>query len=179
MTTKSVLERATANTELDGVSADIGLLIVRVIFGALLAAHGTQKLFGWFWGYGWHANAAMFDNMGYNPGKFFGTLAGLSEITGGVLLAVGLFTPLAGAIVLGTMINAINVTWGPGLFGQGGWETPLLYAVVGTGVAFTGAGRYSLDNGRPWQRQGFVVGVAAVVLGVVAAVVTLIFKWVL
>ncbi|MEU7145127.1 DoxX family protein [Nocardia sp. NPDC046473] len=179
MTTKSVLDRATTNTELDGASADIGLLLIRVVFGALLVAHGTQKLFGWFWGYGWNANAAMFDGMGYNPGKFFGTLAGLSEITGGVLLALGLFTPLAGAIVLGTMINAINVTWGPGLFGQGGWETPLLFAVVGTGFAFIGAGRYSLDHGRPWQRQGLMVGAAMVVLGVVAAVVTLVFKWIL
>lgn len=179
MTTKSVLERATADTELDGVSADIGLLIIRVVFGALLAAHGAQKLFGWFSGFGWDTNAAMFDGMGYNPGKFFGTLAGLSEIAGGVLLAIGLLTPLAGAIVLGTMINAINATWAPGLFGQNGWETPLLFGVVGAGFAFTGAGRFSLDHGRPWQRQGFVIGAAAVALGVVAAVITLIFKWVL
>ncbi|PXX61459.1 putative oxidoreductase [Nocardia tenerifensis] len=179
MTTKSVLDRATTNTQLDGVSADIGLLIIRVVFGALLAAHGTQKLFGWFWGYGMDATAGMFDGMGYNPGRFFGTLAGLSELAGGLLLALGLLTPLAGAIVVGTMINAINASWGPGLFGQGGWEIGLLFAVVGAGFAFTGAGRFSLDNGRPWHRQGFAVGAAAVALGVIAAVITLIFKWVL
>lgn len=179
MTTKSVLDRATTNTELDGISADIGLLIIRVVFGALLAVHGTQKLFGWFQGYGWDATTAMFDGMGYNPGKFFGTLAGLCELGGGLLLAVGLVTPLASAIVLGTMINAINSLWSLGLFGKDTYEMPLLFAVVGAGIAFTGPGKFSLDHGRPWQRHGFVWGAGAVVLAVVAAVLTLILKWAL
>ncbi|MEV6431931.1 DoxX family protein [Nocardia sp. NPDC051463] len=179
MTTKSAPERITSANDLDTFSAGIGLLLLRVVFGGLLAAHGTQKLFGWFSGYGWSKNAATFDSMGYNPGKLFGTLAGLSELTGGLLLLLGLLTPLAGAIVLGTMINAINTTWSGGLLTGKGYETALLFAVVGATVAFTGPGKFSLDSGRPWQRHGFVWGAGAVVLAVAAAVLTLILKWTL
>ncbi|MBB5914962.1 putative oxidoreductase [Nocardia transvalensis] len=163
-------------------ASDIGLLILRVVFGGLLFAHGTQKLFGWFDGMGWDATTSSFDQIGYNPGKVFGTLAGLCEATGGALLFLGLLTPLAAAIALGTMINAINATWSSGLFGsqQGpGYEIALLFAVVAAALAFTGPGRYSLDYGRPWERRGVTWGVAAVVLAVVAAVITLILKWVL
>ncbi|WP_024802522.1 DoxX family protein [Nocardia sp. BMG51109] len=164
----------------DVTGVDIGLLLFRLFFGGLLFAHGAQKLFGWFNGPGMDATNASFDQMGYNPGKFFGTLAGLSELVGGGLLFLGLLTPLAGAIVLGTMLNAINATWHSGLFGgmQGpGYEMALLFGVVGAAIAFTGPGRISLDAGRPWQRQGLVWGAAAVVLAVVAGVVTLILKW--
>ncbi|WP_069163105.1 DoxX family protein [Nocardia altamirensis] len=179
MTTKSVLERTTANPELDGVTADIGLLIIRVVFGGMMATHGAAKLFGWFEGAGWTATTDGFDGMGYNPGKLFGTLAGLSEFVGGLLLVVGLLTPLAGAIILGTMINAINVTWSLGLFGKENFELGLLFAAIGAGFAFTGAGKFSLDAGRPWQRPSFALGAGAVIVAVVAAVLTLILKWLL
>ncbi|WP_433624088.1 DoxX family protein [Nocardia sp. CA-120079] len=181
MTSNGTLERPThpSGATLDNSAAHIGLLVLRVVFGGLLAAHGSQKLFGWFSGPGWRGNAATFDSMGYNPGKLFGTLAGLSEFTGGILLLLGLLTPLASAIVLGTMINAINATWGGGLMTGKGYEMPLLFATAGAVVAFTGPGKFSLDHGRPWQRQGLVWGVAAIVLAVIAAVVTLILKWTL
>ncbi|WP_405489821.1 DoxX family protein [Nocardia sp. NBC_00511] len=171
---------ATVNTASRAVAAqasvtatDIGLLAARVGFGALLAVHGSQKLFGWFNGYGLDATAGAFGGMGYDPGKFFATLAGLSEITGGLLLALGLVTPLAAAIVLGTMINAANASW------QGGfamWELPVVYAIAAIALAFTGPGRLSLDAGRPWARQGLVWGAGAVALGVVAALITLAVK---
>ncbi|MBF6168116.1 DoxX family membrane protein [Streptomyces gardneri] len=177
MTIKSVLERNGATTELDGIATDIGLLILRVVFGGLLAAHGAQKLFGWWGGPGLQANADSFEQMGYNPGKLFGTLAGLTELGGGLLLLLGLLTPLAGVIVVGTMINAINVTWSGGLLG--GWEMGLLFAVVGAALPFTGPGKFSLDAGRPWGRHGFVWGVGALIVAVVAGVLTLILKWVL
>src|SRR5262245_36394650 len=181
MPNNSTLERqgGSSITTLDNSAADLGLLVLRVVFGGLLAAHGSQKLFGWFNGAGWSRNASSFDSMGYNPGKLFGTLAGLSEFTGGLLLVLGLLTPLASAIVLGTMINAINATWGGGLLTGKGYEMPLLFATVGAVVAFTGPGKFSIDHGRPWQRQGFVWGVAAIVVAVIAAVVTLILKWTL
>jgi putative oxidoreductase len=180
MTTDATEKRAfDLRTRYDNYSTDIGLLAVRVVFGGLLAMHGTQKLFGWFNGYGWDATTASFDQMGYNPGKFFGTLAGLTELTGGVLLLLGLVTPLAAAIALGTMLNAINVTWHGGLTGQNGYQMPLLFATVAAALAFTGPGRFSLDAGRPWQRQGIARGVGAVVLAVIAAVITLVFKWAL
>ncbi|APB01190.1 DoxX family protein [Nocardia seriolae] len=158
----------------NGVSgADIGLLVARVGFGGLLAVHGSQKLFGWFNGYGLDATGQAFVGMGYDPGKFFATLAGLSEITGGLLLVLGLLTPLGAAIALGTMLNAINAARGGG-FAM--WELPAVYAIASVAFAFAGPGRLSLDHGRPWQRQGLVWGAAAVALAVVAALVTLAVK---
>ncbi|MFC4377778.1 DoxX family protein [Nocardia halotolerans] len=179
--------RATSNTitsVADTTTATgIGLLVVRIGFGGLMAAYGAQKLFGWFNGPGWQTNADGFTAMGYNPGELFGTLAGLSELVGGLLLVFGLGTPLAAAIVLGTMINAIHVMWSGGLFPSDpavpGYSTPLLFALVAVALAFTGPGRFSLDAGRPWARQGVVLGAIAVGAAVVAAVLTLIAKAVL
>ncbi|MFD3511184.1 DoxX family protein [Nocardia sp. NPDC058666] len=183
MTDTATRVTATATTDDQATATGIGLLVLRIGFGGLMAAYGTQKLFGWFNGPGWRANADGFTAMGYNPGELFGTLAGLSELVGGLLLVFGLFTPLAAAIVLGTMINAINALWSGGLFPADpsvmGFSTPLLFALVAVTVAFTGAGRFSLDAGRPWERGGLKWGVGAVVLAVVAGVVTLIFKAVL
>ncbi|AYF74337.1 DoxX family protein [Nocardia yunnanensis] len=170
----ATLTADTRETTASGVAgADIGLLVARVGFGGLLAVHGSQKLFGWFNGYGLDATAHAFQGMGYDPGKFFATLAGLSELTGGLLLALGLLTPLGAAIALGTMINAINATRGNG-FAM--WELPAVYALASVAFAFTGPGRLALDHGRPWQRQGVVWGAAAVAVGVVAALVTLAVK---
>ncbi|MEV6774223.1 DoxX family protein [Nocardia sp. NPDC051030] len=163
-------------SQVNATASDIGLLALRVGFGGLLAVHGTQKLFGWFNGYGWTATTAGFEQMGYNPGKVFGTLAGLSELTGGVLLLLGLFTPLAAAIALGTMLNAVNATWHGGL---AAWEPAALFGILAAGLAFAGPGRFSLDAGQPWQRQGIVWGAGAVALAVVAALITLVFKWAL
>ncbi|MEV0032833.1 DoxX family protein [Nocardia sp. NPDC050793] len=179
MTTKSAVPKIETTSPLDAIASDIGLLILRVVFGGLLTAHGAQKLFGWFSGYGLEATQMSFDQMGYNPGELFGTLAGLTEIVGGLMLVLGVLTPLAAAIVLGTMLNAINATWGPGLFGQGGWEMALLFGTVAATLAFTGSGKFSLDAGRPWERKGFVWGAGAVALAVATGIFTLILKWVL
>lgn len=158
------------------LATDIGLLAVRVGFGGLLAVHGAQKLFGWFDGPGLSATQAGFEAMGYNPGKIFGTLAGLTELGGGLLLLLGLATPLAAAIALGTMLNAVNAMWGTGLVG---YEPALVFAIATAALAFTGPGRFSLDAGRPWQRHGLVWGAGAVALAVAAAIGTLILKWAL
>ncbi|MFI1917531.1 DoxX family protein [Nocardia sp. NPDC020380] len=174
MTAPAVTDRSTARIATADISAsDIGLLVLRVGFGVLLAVHGSQKLFGWFNGYGLDATAGAFEGMGYHPGKFFAALAGLSEITGGLLLALGLLTPLAAAIALGTMLNAFNSTWQGG-FAQ--WELPTVYGLAVIAIAFTGPGRFSLDVGRPWQRQGIVWGAGAVALAVVAGLLTLAVK---
>ncbi|MFF0494674.1 DoxX family protein [Nocardia sp. NPDC003482] len=158
----------------DPLALDVGLLVLRIFFGGLMFVHGSQKLFGWFNGPGWHQTTTGFDHMGYNPGRVFGTLAGLCEFTGGALLLLGLFTPLAAAIALGTMINAMNVTWHHGLEG---YEGALLFGVAATALAFTGPGRFSLDHNRPWARHGLAWGIAAIALAVIAAVITLVFKW--
>jgi putative oxidoreductase len=178
MTAGQTLDRAeNASSRDQDLAIDIGLLILRLAFGLLFAAHGAQKLFGWFGGEGLEANNAGFEQMGFNPGALFGTLAGLSELAGGLLLACGAFTPLGAAMVLGTGIVIIHTGFDKGLLG--GYEMGLLFAVVAAAVAFTGPGRLSVDAGRPWARTGPAWGVISVALAVVAAVITLVFKAVL
>ena len=164
------------------LATDIGLLGLRIGFGVLFVVHGAQKLFGWFDGPGWQTTADGFDMMGYNPGAVFGTLAGLTELAGGLALILGLLTPLTAAVVLGTMVNAINTTWSAGLMGSAGspgYEMALVYAIAFTAIAFTGPGRFSLDHGRPWARQGVQWGIAAVALAVGTGGLTLLLKWML
>jgi len=150
---------------------DIALLAIRVVVGALLAGHGAQKLFGWFGGHGLEGTRGFFESLGYRPGKPFAVLGGLGELGGGVLLALGLFTPLAGAAVVGVMVNAIVAAhWGKGPWvTDQGWELPLTYGIVGVAVAFAGPGRASLDNAIGWDLAGTAWGIATVVVGLVAA----------
>jgi putative oxidoreductase len=102
-------------------------------------------------------------------------LAGASELAGGLFLALGFLTPLAGAGVIGIMVNAMvtahsgNGPWAA----KGGWELELTYAVVAAAVVFTGPGRYSLDHVFDWALAGTGRGIAAAVVGVYAALIVL------
>src|ERR1019366_1730315 len=109
-----------------------GLVVVRVVFGLLMAAHGSQKLFGWFGGHGLAAVSGMFESLGFRPGRFFAAAAALAEGGSGVLMALGLFGPIGPALMLSVMIvAAISVHWQNGLFAMSnGIEMPLLYAAV-------------------------------------------------
>jgi putative oxidoreductase len=126
---------------------DTGLLLARVVFGSLIAAHGAQKLLGWFGGYGIAGTGGFFESLGFKPGRFFAAAAGLSELSGGALLALGLLGPLGPALIVAVMVVAIaTVHWQNGVFAQkDGIELPLLYAVAAAGLALTGFGAYSLD----------------------------------
>jgi putative oxidoreductase len=156
-----------------------GLLIVRVVFGALMAAHGAQKLFGWFGGYGIAGTGAFLEGLGFRPGPLFAALAGLSETFGGLLLALGLFQPVASMAIIAVMIVAIgSVHLGRGIFAAtNGVEVPLLYASAAAALALTGSGVYSLD-----AILGFaslwtpVVEVLAVVLGLAGGVANLMLR---
>lgn len=126
---------------------DTGLLIARVVLGLLMAAHGTQKLFGWFGGYGLAGTGGFFEQLGFRPGRFFAATAGSTEVVGGLLVAAGLLGPLGPALIVSVMVVAIaTVHWAHGLFAQNnGIETPLLYAAGAVALALTGPGAYSLD----------------------------------
>jgi len=154
---------------------NVALLLIRVIVGVLLAGHGAQKLFGWFGGYGLVGTGGFFESIGYKPGKLMAFLGGLGEAGGGLLLALGLFTPLAAAAAIAVMLNAIvSVHWGKGAWAtNGGWELPLAYASVAAAAACAGPGRYSLDRALGWTLSGTDWGTAAVVAAAIAAAVTL------
>jgi putative oxidoreductase len=126
---------------------DTGLLIARLVLGLLMAAHGTQKLFGWFGGPGLAAVSGMFESLGFRPGRAFAITAAAAEAGGGVLVAAGLLGPVGPAVMLLVMIvAAVSVHWRNGLFAMSnGIELPLLYASGAAALALTGPGRYSLD----------------------------------
>ena len=84
----------------------IGLLIARVIIGLVMAAHGTQKLFGWFGGYGLSATGEFMTSLGFNQGRTFAAAASIVEITGGLLVALGFLGPVGPALIMSVMLVA-------------------------------------------------------------------------
>ena len=125
----------------------IGILIVRLVIGLIMAAHGTQKLLGWFGGYGLRGTGEFFVQLGFQPGPAFAAAASISEIVSGILVALGFLGPIGPALMLSVMIvAAITVHWEHGLFAtNNGIELPLLYGTAAFGLALTGYGEYSLD----------------------------------
>lgn len=133
---------------------DTGLLVARVVLGLLMAAHGAQKLLGWFGGYGLDGTAAFLEQLGFRPGRPFATAAALTEVLGGLLVAAGLFGPVGPALVLSVMIvAAISVHWQHGLFAiKNGIEVPLLYRDR-RGRARADRPRPILSRRRAWNQQ--------------------------
>jgi putative oxidoreductase len=131
----------------DSQMLSIGLLFARLVVGLLMAAHGAQKLFGWFGGHGLHATGEFFVQLGFPPGRLFATAAALSELTGGLLVALGFLGPVGPALMIAVMlVAAVSVHWRNGLFAtNNGIEVPLLYATGAFGLALAGPGPYSLD----------------------------------
>ncbi|MBN0044877.1 DoxX family membrane protein [Streptomyces actuosus] len=126
---------------------DLGLLLLRLGTGGVLAAHGAQKLFGWFGGHGIEGTGRFMESVGYSPGKVSATAAGLAEAGGGALLALGLATPAAGAAAAGAMAGAASVHTPNGFFNQeGGYEYAASLGLTAAGLAVTGPGRLSLDH---------------------------------
>jgi putative oxidoreductase len=126
---------------------DAGLLIARLVLGVLMSAHGAQKLFGWFGGYGLNGTAGFLEALGFRPGRLFVTAASAAEITGGLLLAAGFLSPVASGLIVSVMIvAAVSVHWEHGVFASNnGIEVPLLYGTGAVALALTGPGAYSLD----------------------------------
>src|SRR6201995_3871104 len=86
----------------------IGRLLLRTAVGGFFVGHGTQKLFGWFGGYGLDATAGAFESLGLGPGKRHATTAGLAETAGGAGIILGAATPLASSVLIATMLTAIH-----------------------------------------------------------------------
>ena len=132
---------------LDLQALSIGLLVVRVVIGLIMAAHGAQKLLGWFGGHGLRGTGQFFVQLGFQPGPAFAAAASLSEIISGLLVALGFLGPIGPALMISVMIvAAMTVHWEHGLFAaNNGIELPLLYGAAALGLALTGFGNYSVD----------------------------------
>jgi putative oxidoreductase len=142
---------------------EIGLFIIHVAVGALVAAHGSQKLLGWFSGHGLTGTAAAMESLGLRPGSTMAAGAGAAELVGGLMFAFGFLTPVAAALVASVMLVAARTAHagkGPWI-SDGGWEHVLVIAVVAVGLAFNGAGAWSLDAAIGWDVSGFWWGFAA------------------
>jgi len=125
----------------------LALPILRAGLGLILIAHGCQKLFGMFGGMGLSGNAALFDRLGYHPGMFWGTLVGCTEVFGGGLLVIGLFTRPAALSIVIFMIFSIHFTSAKGFFWlQGGMEYSILILLVALAFLIRGGGEYSVDK---------------------------------
>jgi putative oxidoreductase len=157
-----------------------GLLLMRVVIAMLLFAHATQKLRGWFDGPGLEGASSIFARLGHQPARRMVHAAAGCELSGALLLAIGFGTPLAAAVVAGTMLVAgASLTllgrtfWNVG----GGGEYPFALAAIATTLGFTGPGRYSIDHAlsMPWNDCGELVaslqGAGALALACLAAAV--------
>ena len=157
---------------------NLALLVLHVVVGVLFFAHGAQKLFGWFGGYGIGGTAGFFDQIGLQPGRLHAWAAALAETVGGILLALGLFTPIGAALVIAVMTAAvITVHWQKGPFNtEGGYEYNLTLVAAVFALSGVGPGEWSLDNafgidwtGTEWALSalgaGILGGIGAVIQG--------------
>ncbi|HWB55865.1 MAG TPA: DoxX family protein [Gaiellaceae bacterium] len=148
-----------------------GILLLRVVFGLVIAAHGSQKLFGWFGGHGLRGTAGFFGQLGFRPPLAMAALAATAELAGGLLFALGLATPLAAFAIAVVMLNAIwAVHWKNGFWtANGGYEMNLFVLAAALAVVAAGPGRFSLDNWLGWAGDisglWWAVGVLAAAVG--------------
>jgi putative oxidoreductase len=155
-----------------GNALDLGLLVLRVLLGALMAGHATQKLFGWFRGAGLDGTGVVFHVYGVRPGAAMALSAGAAELTGAILIAAGLVCPFGNAIVVSTMVVAVACNFANGIWAHlgAGYEVAFVYGAIAAVLAYTGPGRWSLDALiGVGARDGYVWGTAAVIVGLVGA----------
>jgi putative oxidoreductase len=149
----------------------LGRLLLRLVVGGYFFAHGTQKLFGWFNGYGLDATAGMFESLGLRPGKRHATAAGIAEAGGGAALLLGAATPLASSVLIATMITAIHrvhLKNGPWNTDQG-YEYNVVLIAATLALAETGPGSPSVDAALGREKSGSKWALLALLLGVLGA----------
>jgi putative oxidoreductase len=148
---------------------DLALLVLRLVVGLLFVGHGAQKLFGAFGGGGLEGTTGMFDNIGLRPGWLHARAAGTAEFAGGLLLALGLFTPFAAAALIAVMTAAVITVHAPnGIWNSNqGYEFNVVMAAVAFALAGIGAGAWSLDNAFSFDLHGVIWAIAALAAGVI------------
>ena len=134
----------------DVIYSDEGISTVplRVGAGVIFMAHGAQKLFGWFGGYGLEGTGGWMESIGLAPGYLMALMAGSAEFFGGLLLVLGLLVRPSAAVLAITMLVAIfAVHFESGLFmANNGYEFGLSLLVISAALAIRGAGSYSVDR---------------------------------
>jgi len=159
---------------------DLGLLLLRLVLGGTMLAHGLQKMFGLFGGPGIDGFAQALGNFGYtSQTTLLSWITAVSEVAGGGLLILGLFTPLAAAAILGVTSNIVYLKYSAGFFAgpQQGFELELLLGVVALALLFTGSGRVALDVNTPWRRKPLPFAVVMLLVAAAASVaVILVFR---
>jgi putative oxidoreductase len=153
--------------------ADLGLFVLRVTLGALVLAHGLQKVFGLMGGPGISGFAQTLDQLGFQRTTPLAWVTGCTELGAGALLILGLFTPAAAAAVLGVLANAIWVKVDPRTF-IGGVELEAVHAAAAFALLFAGAGKISLDRNTPWFRRAPAFGFLFLVIAAGLSVVTMV-----
>ncbi len=146
---ESIVQAQNNRVGLFSYRSDVASLLLRAVMGVVFIAHGAQKLFGAFGGGGLDAAANAMAGYGLRPGMFFAVLGGIAEFGGGILLLVGLLTPLAGLIIAGDMVVAIGVSSGQnGFIARGGlgYEYNLVLITIALALVIAGPGRLSLDR---------------------------------
>jgi putative oxidoreductase len=156
----------------------LGLLVIRIVVGLLFIGHGTQKLFGWFGGNGREATASFYENnLELSPGPLMALAAGGSEAGGGILIALGLLTPLGAAAITAVMVMAIaTVHFKNGIWvTESGYEYNLVLIAAVFAITAVGPGSVSLDNVFGFDLAGGGWAIAELAAGALGAVGTLAF----
>ena len=135
-------------TKLTTTQAGWSALALRLPIGIIFAAHGAQKLFGWFGGYGLEGTAGWMDSIGLSPGMLMALLAGAAEFFGGLALIIGLLTrPAAAALAVAMLVAIFAVHFENGLFmANNGYEFGLALLAASVSLLFSGAGKWSVDE---------------------------------
>jgi putative oxidoreductase len=155
----------------------LGLALLRMIVGGLFVGHGLQKLAGRFGGHGLEGTGAAFEQLGLRPGKAHAAAAGAAETGGGALLVAGALTPLAAALLSGSMITAIRKVHAPRgpWVAEGGYEYNLTLIAAVVALADLGPGAWSLEGvrgrhfyGPGWALAALAAGAAGSTLAIAA-----------
>jgi putative oxidoreductase len=141
-------EKKTLAQRLLATDAGWGVLALRIPVGIIFAAHGAQKLFGWFGGYGLEGTGQWMASIGLAPGVLMALLAGAAEFFGGLALVLGLLVrPAAAALAVAMVVAILSVHIANGLFvAKNGYEYALALLAVAVALLVAGAGRGSLDR---------------------------------
>ena len=159
------------------VSISLGLLVLRLVVGLTVAAHGAQKLFGWWGGQGLSSFKNSLSDVGYQHADILAYVSAGGELTAGVLLVLGLFTPIAAAGALAFLINGLLATVSARphthtftYFLPDGHEYQISLIVMAAAVTLAGPGRYGLDAARGWAVRPFIGSFVALLAGIAAGI---------